>query len=348
MYLDSLNPEVKQYFKILSPEFPMWLLDYIETKQMQRLHSISMCCGIDYTQVFNIRYFYSNLDHSVAVALIIWHFTKDKKQTLAGLFHDIATPCFKHCVDFLNGDHEKQESTEEKTLEIIENASEIRALLKRDNILLSEICDYQMYPIADNPTPGLSADRFEYNFSSGLVFYRVWNLEDIEECYNNIKVLKNEEGVDELGFRDELIAEKYVHTVSQLWPQWICNKDKVVMQFIADILLRMKQLGYLSIDELYIESEATIIDKILHCENESIREAFKCFQTAKQVKDSEIYLPDKYCVSVKAKQRYIVPLTQSHDQTQRITKLSQQAKQDVEEYLNYQTARYGYFDFNFE
>lgn len=36
-YLDNLNEEVKAYFKILSPEFPEWLLEYIDTPEMQRL-----------------------------------------------------------------------------------------------------------------------------------------------------------------------------------------------------------------------------------------------------------------------------------------------------------------------
>ena len=76
------------------------------------------------------------MDHSVGVALIIWNFTKDKKQTLAGLFHDIATPIFKHCIDFMNGDYETQESTEELTTCIIKNSKEIMALLERDNIYL--------------------------------------------------------------------------------------------------------------------------------------------------------------------------------------------------------------------
>ena len=93
-----------------------------------------MNCGTDYSKVFNIRYWYSNLDHSVGVALIIWNFTHDKKQTLAGLFHDIATPTFKHCIDFMNGDSEKQESTEERTEEIIRNSNSIMSLLKRDGI----------------------------------------------------------------------------------------------------------------------------------------------------------------------------------------------------------------------
>ena len=101
-YYDQLNQEIKEYFKILSSEFPEWLEEYIATSEMQRIGKISMSCGTDYSKFFNVRYWYSNLDHSVGVALIIWNFTHDKKQTLAGLFHDIATPVFKHCIDFLN------------------------------------------------------------------------------------------------------------------------------------------------------------------------------------------------------------------------------------------------------
>ena len=43
---------------------------------------------------------YSILEHSVGVALITWHFTRDKKQTLAALFHDISSPAFKHWPNF--------------------------------------------------------------------------------------------------------------------------------------------------------------------------------------------------------------------------------------------------------
>lgn len=36
-YLQSLNEEVREYLKILSPEFPDWLLEYIYTPEMLRL-----------------------------------------------------------------------------------------------------------------------------------------------------------------------------------------------------------------------------------------------------------------------------------------------------------------------
>ena len=79
-YLDNLNEEVREYFKILSPVFPKWLLEYINTKEMQRIGTINLSCGTCYSKMCSYKYWYSNLDHSVGVALIIWHFTHDKKR----------------------------------------------------------------------------------------------------------------------------------------------------------------------------------------------------------------------------------------------------------------------------
>ena len=344
-YLENLNDEIRHYFSILSPEFPNWLLDYIDTPEMERIGKISIGCGTDYTKVFNTRYWYSNLDHSVGVALIIWHFTKDKKQTLAGLFHDIATPVFKHVVDFLNGDHEKQESTEEKTTEIIKNSKQIMELLKKDGIKLEEVNDYKIYPIADNETPKLAADRFEYTFSSGLVFHRVWDMSDIKECYENVVILKNEDGIDELGFENLLVGEKYISIISKLWPSWITNSDKAVMQFLADMIKEIYQKGFIDLEDLYVLSEEEIIDKILNCDDEILSEKFKSFQNSTKVYDSEEFIEDKYCVSVKSKRRYIIPLVQNDNIVKIINDVSMNAQKDINDYFNFTTTKYAYFDF---
>ncbi|MCI8759753.1 MAG: HD domain-containing protein [Clostridia bacterium] len=153
-YIETLKPEIQEYFKILSPEgVPEFLEEYIQTQQMQQQSQVSMTCGTFYSKMFPNKFWYSSLDHSIGVALIIWNFTKDKKQTLAGLFHDIATPVFKHVVDYMNGDYETQESTEELTSQIILESKEIMNLLNRDGIKIEEVEDYHKYPIADNDTP---------------------------------------------------------------------------------------------------------------------------------------------------------------------------------------------------
>ena len=347
-YLDNLNDEVKEYFKILSPEFPEWLLDYINTPEMQRIGGISMSCGTDYSKCFNVRYWYSNLDHSVGVALIIWHFTHDKRQTLAGLFHDISTPVFKHCIDFMNGDSENQESIEEMTTDVIKNSKEIMNLLKRDDIKLEEVDDYKLYPIADNDTPKLSADRFEYTFSSGLTFFRVWKLDKIKEIYNNVVVAKNEDGIDELAFKNVDVCEEYIDIISKLWPEWVSNKDRTVMQFLADMCKSMNNAGYLTINDLYTLSEKEIINKFLNCSDNYLSESFKKFQSASKVYESDKPIEEKYCVNVKSKTRYVNPLVLTENGISRINTVSQKADNAITQYLNMpKGGNYTYFDFDF-
>lgn len=348
-YYSNLNKEIKEYFSILSPEFPEWLLEYIDTPEMKRIGKISLSCGADYSKCFNVRYWYSNLDHSVGVALIIWNFTHDKKQTLAGLFHDIATPVFKHCIDFMNGDSEKQESTEERTSNIIKNSSQIMSLLKRDGIKVEEVDDYKLYPIADNDTPKLSADRFEYTFSSGLTFFRIWELDRIRKIYNNITITKNENGIDELTFKDKDVCEEYINTISKLWPEWVSDKDRTSMQFIADICKSMNNAGYLTIEDLYTLSEQEVINKIINCKDTYLSNSFKAFQKADTVYKCISPQDNNYCVNVKSKTRYIVPLVKADNSSVRINQISENAASKITEYLNLpKGGYYTYFDFPFE
>lgn len=347
-YYNCLDDLRKEYFKVLSPVFPDWLLDYIDTPEMQRLSGISMLCGTDYSKIYNYISFNSTLNHSIGVALIIWNFTHDKKQTLSGLFHDIATPTFKHCIDFMNGDSEHQESTEERTEQIIKNSEEIMNLLERDGIKVEDVSDYHIYPIADNDTPKLSADRFEYTLSNGLFLYGAWTLEEISKYYNDITIFKNEEGIDELGFKTLETCKEFLHKILPIFANYDDDNTRTVMQFFADIVKSMNVKKYISIDDLYELSEEDIINKILNCEDTYIRDIFIKFQNAKSVFSSDIPIDGKYCISVKGKKRYIVPLTQFNNKICRINKLDKSAATDVENYLNLKRSKYTGFDFDFK
>ncbi len=349
-YWNNLNKEIKEYFKILSPEFPEWLNEYINTPEVIRLDGIGQSNGTIYSKVFNDKYYYSSLTHSIGVALIIWHFTHDKKQTLSGLFHDIATPTFKHCIDFMNGDSEVQESTEERTEQIIQNSKEIMALLERDKIDLKEVSDYKIYPIADNNTPRLSADRFEYTLSGGLYQTRVFELENIRQYYNNIIITKNEDGLDELAFKDLKICESFIHDISKLWPRWVEDEVRLCMQFIADIIKSMNKKGFITIDDLYVLSENDVIKMIQTCKDHYIRDAFEKYQNATR---ASVYKSDEpnneiYCTSVKGKKRYINPLVTLNKEVKRIKDVSKLANEDINSFLNMKMHTYIGFNFEFK
>ncbi len=346
-YYDLVSDKLRDYFSVLSPEFPDWLHEYIDTPEMERIHKISMECGEDYTDLFPNHPFHSNLDHSVGVALIVWHFTHDKRQTLAGLFHDIATPVFKHCIDFMNGDSEHQESTEERTFDIIKNSKIIMSLLQRDGIELDEVEDYKIYPICDNDTPKLSADRFEYNFCCGYIMHSYWNLDDLKECYEDVTVLENEDGIPELGFKHLKIAEKYISIVSKLWPWWINDADRTSMQFLGDMCASMSNLGYLSVDDLYNLSEAEVIEKFRTCD-EYLADCFKKFERAKECYRSDNMVFDKYCINVRGKRRFVNPLVHEGENYGRVYDLSLKAKADIDEYMQIPVDGFTYLDFDFK
>ena len=275
-YYDNLSKKLKDYFSILEPKFPEWLNEYINTKELLSQQYISVTSGTIYSNLFESDFFFSSLDHSVAVALIIWHFTHDKKQTLSGLFHDIATPAFKHCVDFLNGDYMTQESTEDLTTIIIKNSKEIMTLLKRDNIKISEVNNYHIYPIADNDTPKLSADRLEYSLSNALFIYKLLDFKIIKEIYDDIGIQKNEVGEIELGFKTKKIAKDFVKVTSKLSIMYHEDRTRYSMQFVADILKRLSDDGKISKRDLYELKESDVINII---ESSKYKEIFNYWKS---------------------------------------------------------------------
>ena len=339
-YLENADKRIIEYLNILEPEFPIWLNDYINTKELLSQKYISVTCGTIYSNLFESNFFFSSLDHAVAVALIVWHFTRDKKQTLSGLFHDIATPAFKHCVDFLNGDYMTQESTEDLTTHIIKNSSEIVKLLERDNIKISEIDDYHIYPIADNDTPKLSFDRLEYSLSNALFIYGLLDIESIKEIYNDIEIQKNSENEMELGFKTKKIARKFVKVTSRLSIIYREDRTRYSMQFIADILKKLSNEHKISKEDLYNLKESEVIDII---ESSKYNDVFNLWKNATKVKTSKEEPKDVYYVHHGAKIRYIDPLVNG----ERISVICKIANNMINKNLSYDMNNYVYLDFKF-
>lgn len=339
-YIDKIDNRIKQYFNILENEYPEWLNDYINTEALLKQQYISVTCGTIYSELFESDFFYSSLDHSIAVALIIWHFTHDKKQTLSGLFHDIATPVFKHSVDFLNGDYMTQESTEDLTTTIISNSKDIMKLLERDNIKISEIDDYHIYPIADNDTPKLSSDRLEYSLSNALFTYNLATEEEIKELYEDLEVQKNEDNIDEISFKTKKLARKFVKLTSRLSVIYREDRTRYSMQLLADIVKRLNEDKLLTLEDLYNLKESDVIKMI---ENHECRDIFNKWRKAKKVKTSVEEPKNVYYVHQGAKIRYINPLVNG----ERISDICKIAKNMIDKNLSYDMTKYVYLDFNF-
>ena len=347
---------ISDYHKILSPEFPDFLHPYINLPIMQRLAGIGLLCGSDFTSLFKNRFFYSRLDHSIGVALIIWNFTKNKAQTLSGLFHDISTPTFSHVSDFRKGDALTQTITEISTSTFIRKNEELLDLLKKDGLTPEDIEDYHKYPIADNEIPNLSADRLEYMFPSGMVLENSWTLQDIQEIYNDIEILTNEEEKPELGFATEKLALKYCKKFCITGHLLQLNEDKLTLHLLGEIMNLAEELNILSESDFYRLSEKEAISKIqektqeINYKNSKLVYFCRLFNTFLSMKEilhvdnlSELPEPAEnyFIVDINVKQRYINPLVKTPEGTKRIYNVNPLAKKIIDDFISYKDTKYG-------
>lgn len=345
---------IEEYYKILCPEFPIFLKKYIELPIMQRLSGIGLLCGTDWTSLYKNRFFYSRLDHSVGVALIIWNFTKDKTQTIAGLLHDVSTTVFSHVSDFRKGDALTQTSTEEPTTKMILSDSALCKLLESDGIEPKDVVDYHLYPIADNEIPSLSADRLEYMYPSGLALDGSWSFEEIAKTYNDLIILKNEENKEELGFKTIEMAELYCKTFCMIGHILQLNENKLSLQLLSQIMSKAVELDVLQEEDFMTLSESKIIKKIesfiskktLSMEEQKFATMYNTFRKMTKVEHTSQKLPeDKYfCVSLKVKQRYINPLVKvgtNSQQAKRLSEVSDFANKLIKDFLEYEDTKFG-------
>lgn len=338
-----------KYHRILCKKKPDFLSKYISLPILKRLEGVGLLCGTDWTPLFHNNFFYSRLDHSIGTALIVWNFTKDKKQTISALLHDVSTPAFSHVSDFKNGDALTQSSTENLNAQLIENDSKLLEFLKQDGINVSEVSDYHIYPIADNEIPGLSADRLEYMYPSGAALDSVWTLTEIENNYNHINVLKNEKEIPELGFLEEgeclIYTKKFIQTSMILQR----NEDKIAMQLMADILKLAEESKIIKPNELFTLSEKELIELFTKSAEENpsweFSKYFRTFRGMKKIFRSETKMKGFYCVNLQVKRRYINPLVKTKNSIKRISEVNKEAKEIIEQFLHFNDTKFGCLEF---
>ena len=239
-------------WKLYNPSIPSFIHDLACTPAIQRLKGVGMNCGCEYTSfpLFKNLKNYSRYSHSIGCALIVWKFTQDVKQTIAALLHDISTPTFAHVIDFLNGDYMKQESTESGSATTIEASSEIMTMLNTIGLTLKDVADYHQYPIADNDSPKLSADRLEYTLTN-IVNYHIAPYEKAKVWFDNLVADSNEHEEEELMFSNLDIAEQFSLAALHTSRIYVADEDRFAMQSLAELLKKHIARGILNVADLY-------------------------------------------------------------------------------------------------
>lgn len=328
---------IEAYLKIfIDEEYPSFLSKYLETDTMRRLFDVSQFCGCDYTNLYQPLFYYSRFYHSLVVAHMTWHFTHNKKETIAALLHDVGTPCFAHCIDYVFGDYEKQESSERMITDMILFDSKLLQYLKDDGLSLKDLSDFSSYPILENKSPMLCTDRLDGVFHTCYIWLHTHFLEQISLVYHNLVVLENEYGCPEIGFQSKNVALDFVSMVEVYAKELQGNRDKYVMKYISDMVQSLHQKGLLSLEDLYSLKESDI------CTLFSQYPSWAQFQNARDIISTDRRPVDHYCISFDTKRRNTIPLIMTEDGAKRITDESDYARHVYEELEHYHDCKYAY------
>jgi HD superfamily phosphohydrolase len=350
-YIETVNNELKQYFNILCDgDYPNFINDYINTKALQRISGVGMFCGADYQKLLthDIKYWYSRLDHSIVCALMAWHFTHDKTQAIAALFHDIGAPVFSHSIDYMLGDYLNQESSELSIKEVIENSSEILDLLKKDNINIDDVYDISRFTVVENKKPKICVDRLDGIFTTGLIWGRFWSIDDIKEIYQTLIISTNEDNEPEISFNDIEIAEKFFEGSNKYSIMTQSNEDKLSLQLLGDIVKEAIDNQVMILNDLYYLTEKDIIKKIENSNCQKLLKMWSIFKNLSQVYGSDNEVKDKYCISIECKKRYVNPLCNINGNIDRLVNISIEAKEALDKYFNYCDFKYAYIDYTLD
>lgn len=295
-----------EHYRLYHSDIPAFLDECAQTPCMQRLLRVGMNCGCEYTSFprFAGLQPYSRFDHSLGAALIVWHFTHDEAQAVAGLLHDVATPVFAHVVDFLRGDYLVQESTEDGTAAIIDGDAPLQRALSARGLKTDDVCDYHRYPIADNDSPRLSADRLEYTLGN-LINYRIRTIGEVRAFYESLRVGTNGDGAPELVFSDAGLAEDFAFASLECSKIYVSDEDRCAMQMLSELLRFALDRGVLTDGDLNT-TEPEVIAKLL--QNERTAAAWKRFTAYHSMRRAKEPEGGGQWRRIAAKKRYIDPL----------------------------------------
>lgn len=232
----------------------------------------------------------SRYDHSLTVSLITWNLSKDKKMTIAGLFHDIATPCFAHAIDYMNKDYVKQESTEEKTEEILRQDEYLKQCLKEDEIAIEDIINFKQYSLVDLERPKLCADRLDGIILNGLYWLKSLTMDEVKQIVEDLTVYENEQGIPEIGLATKKTAQLVVEINAEFDRYCHMKEDTFMMGFLGEITKKGINQRIITYEDLFIQNEEQVMEQLKQAKDASLQQDIQLFEhiTIEQVPDMKL------------------------------------------------------------
>lgn len=187
------------------------LLDLIQTAAMQRLRGV-LQHGV--TALIGITQPVSRFEHSLGVMLLVQRLGAGLEEQIAALLHDVSHTAFSHVIDYVFDGHHQQSYHEERKEWFLEQ-SDVPACLQRHGYDWRRFLHEEDYPLLEQPSPALCADRLDYflrdSLDLGLTVH-----DEIQSALTHLRVHAGRIVVDDLAVA-RCMADTFIAADQASW-----------------------------------------------------------------------------------------------------------------------------------
>ncbi|MCA9997023.1 MAG: HD domain-containing protein [Anaerolineales bacterium] len=157
-------PTIGTTMNIFDPIYGHWTLhepvlhDLLMSDAVKRLHGV-LQHGI--TGLVGITAPISRYDHSLGAMLLVRQLGGSLAEQIAALLHDVSHTAFSHVIDYVFDDHDGQSYHDEKKAWYVAQ-TDLPAILHHHGFGWRELVDEARFPLLEQPSPRLCADRLDY------------------------------------------------------------------------------------------------------------------------------------------------------------------------------------------
>jgi hypothetical protein len=193
----------------------------------------------------------TRFEHSLGVFILLQRLGADRREQVAGLLHDISHTAFSHAVDFVISSEEQDHHEQLKPL-MLDRPDIVRALAGL-GYQPRDFYDDSVYPLLEQPLPGLCADRLDYFLRDGLAC-GVVTPEATRRILVHLAVIDTQIVLTDVAVAREAAA--LFESMNRNW--WASPTEAYIYNEFADALREGLRLGLLRLDDLMTEDELVL------------------------------------------------------------------------------------------
>ena len=147
---------------------------------------------------------HNRFTHSVGVYLLLKKYGAPLEEQIAGLIHDVSHSAFSHCIDYIvdNGNG-KEQNHQDNLHDSFVKKTAIPKILKKHGFNINYILDDKNFPLKENKSPNLCADRIDFSLRDAITFKEI-SQKEAQEILDGL-IIENNNWV----FKNFRLANKY-------------------------------------------------------------------------------------------------------------------------------------------